>query len=312
MNDTVFMITTFCDNFEKLSALEKNIEQIKIKGHDVAVISSIPIPEVIQKKTDYSLITKENPILKWPESLVIFWNKIVINNQIYTIQKSADDYGFAVFLKVKRLLELLKNYHYEKFVLIDYDTIIEEHVFDEIENETESKMFPSKRGETIWEVGLHLLILHRRHIDEFISDISKENYLNFIRQNRGGNIFDWLKQKGEKLNFKISENHIEDFIYNFSDKDPTSFSDDKRIDFHISKPQNEKECQLTFFNIKEDLKVHIEINNTIIFDEKVTKEQIINLGVSVKEIKTIQIKIDSTKYNLTEKFDSVTFSELIL
>ena len=136
--------------------------------------------------------------------------------------------------------------------------------------------------------------------------------MNFIRQNRGGNIFDWLKQKGEKLNFKISENHIEDFIYNFSDKDPTSFSDDKRIDFHISKPQNEKECQLTFFNIKEDLKVHIEINNTIIFDEKVTKEQIINLGVSVKEIKTIQIKIDSTKYNLTEKFDSVTFSELIL
>ena len=122
MNDTVFMITTFCDNFEKLSALEKNIEQIKIKGHDVAVISSIPIPEVIQKKTDYSLITKENPILKWPESLVIFWNKIVINNQIYTIQKSADDYGFAVFLKVKRLLELLKNYHYEKFVLIDYPT----------------------------------------------------------------------------------------------------------------------------------------------------------------------------------------------
>jgi SAM-dependent methyltransferase len=69
----VGLISSFCDNQEKIDVLEKNIDIIKSHGLDVIVISPFNLPENITSKCDYFFITKDNPILDWPIRSMYSW-----------------------------------------------------------------------------------------------------------------------------------------------------------------------------------------------------------------------------------------------
>ena len=70
----VALISTYCDNQEKIDVLLKNINIVKSYGLDVIVISPIVLPENIQKQCDYFFLTKDNPVLEWPKK-AIFWTQ---------------------------------------------------------------------------------------------------------------------------------------------------------------------------------------------------------------------------------------------
>ena len=69
----VALISSFCDNQEKIDVLEKNINIIKNHGLDVIVVSPFNLPEYLTNQCDYFFITKDNPILEWPTRSMFHW-----------------------------------------------------------------------------------------------------------------------------------------------------------------------------------------------------------------------------------------------
>jgi hypothetical protein len=59
----IALISSFCDNTEKLDLLKKNIQKIKSLGVDVMVISPLKLDDEMIEICDFLIYTKENPLL---------------------------------------------------------------------------------------------------------------------------------------------------------------------------------------------------------------------------------------------------------
>ena len=69
----IALISTFCDNQEKLNLLKENITKIKSFDVDVMVISPLKLDDETIELSDYLIYTKENPVLNWPEKSYFQW-----------------------------------------------------------------------------------------------------------------------------------------------------------------------------------------------------------------------------------------------
>jgi hypothetical protein len=58
----LFLISSFCDNEEKIKVLLENIKIIKNMGHDTLLLSPISLPDYVIDCVDFYLYTKENPV----------------------------------------------------------------------------------------------------------------------------------------------------------------------------------------------------------------------------------------------------------
>jgi len=87
----VALISTYCDNQEKIDVLQKNINIVKSYGLDVIVISPIVLPKDIQEQCDYFFITKDNPVLEWPKKSMYIWKELLLGNEKFRITKTYAD-----------------------------------------------------------------------------------------------------------------------------------------------------------------------------------------------------------------------------
>ena len=92
----IALITSFCNTKEKLKVLYDNIKIIKDLGLDVMVFSHFYLPKNINNIIDYTIISKENPIITWPEKGILQWQSIPYNNFSIHMSISNSDYGYAV------------------------------------------------------------------------------------------------------------------------------------------------------------------------------------------------------------------------
>jgi hypothetical protein len=160
----VALISSFCNNQEKMDVLEKNIKIIKSHGLDVIVISPFNLPEYLTKQCDYFLITKDNPILDWPTRSMYAWNGFNVNGTKYLMAKTYPDYGFAGLTQIKQLSQLALGLDYNKFYHMIYDIKIDENVIEGFYSNRTNSVYPSKRKEDGWKVGLHYLIFNRENL----------------------------------------------------------------------------------------------------------------------------------------------------
>ena len=80
----VALISTYCDTQEKIDVLIKNIDKVKAYGLDVIVISPIFLPQYVQTKCDYFLLTKDNPVLDWPvNQLQLLEYMLIMDGLVY-------------------------------------------------------------------------------------------------------------------------------------------------------------------------------------------------------------------------------------
>ena len=116
----VALISTYCDTQEKIDVLIKNIDKVKAYGLDVIVISPIFLPQYVQTKCDYFLLTKDNPVLDWPGKAMQAWKNILINSKSITVTRVYADYGWAGLFQVKKLSELALTLDYDYFYHMIY------------------------------------------------------------------------------------------------------------------------------------------------------------------------------------------------
>jgi len=294
----IVLISTFCDTPEKLDILEKNIKTIKSYNMDVMVISPFYLERNIVELCDYFFLTKDNPVLDWPQKSMCSWVIRSFDDKPYKFTRTYPDYGFSGLSQVKQLSEIAMNLDYDQYHHIIYDLIIDQNVIDGFLSDKTCSVYPSKREDTIWAVGLHYMIYNKQKLIEFVSHITLENYLSC----NGGDAFVWLHSLQPTIGYQIEETPVEDAIYFYQNFDFYNYSTIPGVKIFVDKNDwmfnpDVDTIKLVFYDTFKDIKVFIDgvdseysVNNFLIIDLKFNKTN----------YKNVILEVDSIQYDITK------------
>jgi len=291
----VALISTFCDTQEKLDVLEKNIKIVKSHNLDVIAISPFNLPESITKLCDYVFVTKDNPVLEWPVRSMYAWRKVTLNGKLHTIARTYPDYGFAGLTQIKQLSEIALNFGYNQFYHMIYDLKIDENVVEGFNSNKTCSVYPSKRGDSNWEVGLHYMIFDKDNLSKFISQITLENYLSL----KDSHSFEWLKSIQSVVGYNVEPIAVEDEIYYYEGFDFFNFSPIKGLKFFIEKnDETLTPIKLLFYENQLDKEIKIKVGETINVGV-INDYAIFDLGFNKLNPQQVTITVDSVEYDIT-------------
>jgi hypothetical protein len=302
----VGLISSFCDNQEKIDVLEKNIDIIKSHGLDVIVISPFNLPENITSKCDYFFITKDNPILDWPIRSMYSWREVNVNNVKYKMTRTYPDYGYAGLTQIKQLSQIALNFNYDQFFHMIYDIKIDENVINGFHSNKTNSVYPSKRNDEIWKVGLHYLIFDRKNLEKFVSYINLETYLGV----KNGDAFAVLHSIKDELNYIIEETPVEDEIFYYDGIDFFNLSPIEGLKFFIEKnDENPDTIKIFFYDVKDEVEIELLIEG-IQSQHKVHNFYLIDLGFTKFDMKPVSIEYNGINYDLTEIIKNIKHNQL--
>lgn len=303
----VALISSFCDTQEKIDILENNIKTIKSHGLDTIVISPITLPESIIKSSDYVFFTKDNPVLNWPSRAMRAWVNIEIDGSTREISRTYSDYGFAGLTQVKQLSNIGLTFDYDQFYHMIYDIKIDENVIKGFKSNKDFTVYSSKRGDIIWDVGLHYMIFNRENLKSFASEITLDNYLSV----KDADAFEWLYKLRERVPYEIESTPIEDEIYYYENVDFFNYSPTDKIKFFIEKnDETQSSIKLLFLQLNEEKEIKVKIGdhtNSILLLQKNT---IVDLGFNKTNYQNVIIEVDSIEYDITETIKKVSHNTI--
>jgi cephalosporin hydroxylase len=302
----VALISSFCDTQEKIDVLEKNIKIIKEHNLDVILISPLSLPESVLELCDYFFLTKDNPILKFPIRGIYYWRKYNFNEVVHELSSMYPDYGFAGMNQIKQLSEIALNMNYDQFYHIIYDVKIDDNVIEGFYSDKKCNVYPSKRDNTIWKVGLHYMIFDRVNLQNFISHITLEEYLS--DSNRDA--FSWLFDIKNKVNYEIENNPIEDEIFYYNNHDFLNSSPIENFKFFIEKNEDVvSNIRIYFYGNEGQKDIDIKIGN-IKKIHTVKNHDIIDLGFDKLNYQKVIITVDSIEYDISDIIVDITHNVL--
>jgi hypothetical protein len=298
----VALISTYCDTQEKLDILEKNINNVKICGLDVIVISPIFLPESIQKKCDYFFLMRDNPVLDWPQRAMFAWKELTLNNQLIKIARTYADYGWAGLYQVKKLSEIALSLDYDYFYHMIYDLKFDETVVSGLLGESECDVYSSKRESTIWEVGLHFMIFNREKLQEFISHITFQNYLS---DSKGGDAFVWLHRLIDVFPYNIVKKPVEDEIFYYEGKDFFNMSPTNGIRIFVDKnDETDGNVRLLFYDILEPKEIKLTVGDAT-YDYTINNNSLVDLGFKKNNIQKVLFEYLGVEYDITDTIKKI-------
>jgi len=297
----VALISSFCDTQEKLNILNKNINIIKNLNIDIILISPIFLPESTTSLCDYYFQTKDNPVLDWPIKSMCIWKEISIKNVKCKITGTCGDYGWAGLYQVKQLSEIALLFDYEQFFHMIYDLKIDENVLEGFNSEKICNVYPSKRDNDIWAVGLHFMIFNRNNLKRFISNIHLDSYLSL----KGADAFVWLHNLQTIFPYKNEPIPVKDEIYYYQGQDFFNHSPIDDLPFFIIKDDETLESiKLLFYPLKNKTDIKVIVDNKII-EEYITDYKIIDLGFNKLLPTEVKIIFKGIEYNFTKIIDKI-------
>jgi hypothetical protein len=300
----VALISSFCDNQEKIDVLEKNIKIIKSHNLDVIVISPFNLPEYLTKQCDYFLITKDNPILDWPARAMYAWRNLYVNGNRYVMAKTYADYGFAGLTQIKQLSQIALGLDYNQFYHMIYDIKIDENVIGGFYSNRTNSVYPSKRNDDVWAVGLHYLIFNRENLKNFISHINLETYLGV----KNGDAFAVLHSLQNKLNYVIESTPIEDEIYYYENFDFFNCSPIEGVKFFIENDDEKlNSVKILFYEVVGEKEIKVKIGETETI-HTISSFYLIDLGFNKFNLPPVTIEVDNINYDITEIIKKIKHS----
>ena len=116
----IILIGSYCNTQIKLDILEKQIDDLKLLNVDILVFGRYPLPLDIQKKCDYFIFDKSNPII---ENRTLY-------HYLYTHGKEInyvfEDYGYAALEQIIKSLGFAKSLNYDIAHWLVYDVDVTE------------------------------------------------------------------------------------------------------------------------------------------------------------------------------------------
>jgi len=308
----VALISSFCDNEEKLDVLKNNIKILKSNGLDIILLSPIFLPQEVVKLCDFFFYTKENPLLTWPFKVQIYKAFFYMpqNNDFLCINLCGNDYGWAGFNQIKKLTEIALTFDYDYFYNLIYDLDIDENVIRVLNQPQESLVCGYEKGNRLHSlVSLHFMVFDRKNCKKLIENLSLDKYLNFLNSyivNSGKVAETFFEILSKELNYKNSNFLVRDQIescpdfFNFSNIDNFKFFIEKNSDDILS------DIRIYVFENKNETNAEIIVNDKIINISK--KYEIFSLGFSYLEIKSIFLKFENQTIDLMDTLKKISHS----
>jgi len=302
----IALISSYCDTEEKLKILERNIDNVKNFGIDVMVVSPIILPESVQQKCDYFFLMKDNPVLDWPQKAIYFWRIFKLGDKSIKTTKTVPDYGWAGLYQVKKLSEIALNLDYDYFYHMIYDLKFDDTVIEGLMSNRECDVYSSKRGETIWDVGLHFMIFNKENLQKFISYITLQNYLD----SEGGDAFVWLHKLINIFPYNIIKTPVEDEIYYYEGEDFFNYSPIKDLKFFVDKNDEEPTTvKLLFYDINELKNILLTIGeNKYRYD--IIGNSLFDLGFHKYDTPCVLIEYNGINYDITKIIKKIKHNTL--
>jgi hypothetical protein len=223
------------------------------------------------------------------------------------VSRTYPDYGFAGLTQVKQLSDIALSFGYDQFYHMIYDLKIDENVIEGFQSDKEGNVYPSKRGEIIWQVGLHYMIFNRENLKKFISKISLENYLSL----KDSDAFEWLRNLKELVPYEVEKIPVEDEIYYYENIDFFNYSPTDKFKFFSEKNDElASSIKLLFYNMDSEKEIKIKVGdseNIVI----VNKNQIIDLGFNRTNYQKVVLEMDTEEYDITEIIKKVKHNTII-
>jgi hypothetical protein len=187
-----------------------------------------------------------------------------------------------------------------------YDIKIDENVINGFHSNKTNSVYPSKRKDDVWPVGLHFLIFDRKNLETFISYINLETYLGV----KNGDAFAVLHSIKDKVNYVIEETPVEDEIFYYDGIDFFNLSPIEELKFFIEKnDENPDTIKLLFYNIKDDVEILLNVDGEQ-SQHKLHNFYLINLGFTKFNMKPVSIEYNGINYDLTEIIKNIKHNEL--
>jgi hypothetical protein len=297
----VALISTFCDSKEKLDLLTENIKKIKkLKVVDVIIYTPIQLPHEIYKICDVVIFSKENPVLNWPKKAMEAWSTFNVDDRIIKLYSTVPDYGYAGLNQVKRMADLALSMGYDHFFPTIYDIEINEEVENVFISNKTNNFYPSRRGDTLWEVGLHLISLNRECMKKFSGLINEEDYINHM-----GDAFTFTKDCIIKENLGTIENTPEiidkiAMVHDFWNCSPTN----KFKCFIQKNIEDGENIKILLYGYEGKKLFQIYIDNML---PPIThfKSEWGEINLFSPTIKKLEIEVEGVRFDFTDEFSKI-------
>lgn len=299
----VILISSHCEDEEKVNVLEKNLIKLNKIGIDIILYSTVTLKEEITKLCTHYFYTKENPILSYPTKGIGTWRKFNINDEWITVTHVENDYGWAGAYQYKKLLEIAKVFQYDFFYLMIYDLILDEELINFFQENEKTLFFPSrhKGNQNHWTVGSHLISLTLEDSNKFMDEINLDNYLSnlkYILEN-------FIRDICIKNNWEISEKIIEDEINRYVDPFFRNQTKNGTVFYYVNDEINKK-FFILFFHVNRPSQIIIEVNEDI---KKLELDK--DAMIMIEQVKDkFVIKIDEEEFNLSDQIKKFSYSKL--
>ena len=298
----IALITSFCNTEEKLGVLHDNLKTIKNLGLDVMVFSHFRLPKNINELIDYTIISKENPIITWPEKTINTWQSFPHKEFIYTMSTSSGDYSYAVLNQIKRMASLSLSMDYDSFFVVDYDLNITDYVKTIFLDDKKNSFFPAKNSRgAVWPIGLRLISLDRDHLTRFKNLITVESYL-FDSSDCAES---WLHKAINFIPGVIENEPLEDLIYNYENVDFFNYSIIEGVKLYIHKiPAGE--IKLIFYSF-DDNKDFIVKTEDFILGFNVSEFE--EMEFPYKEYTSFVVVYEQKEYDFTDTISKIVCNQ---
>jgi len=252
----IALISTFCDNEKKMDLLKKNLQQIKTLSIDTMIFTPFNLSTDVLELCDYVIISKENPVLNWPEKAYFQWWDGTISGKKVSMSTTYPDYGYAGLVQFKRMADLALSMKYDLYFPMIYDINIDNHVESVFLGNKKNSFFPSMRDGQVWGIGLHLISLDEEHLIRFKNLITKESYL--IEEDFDA--FAWLHRAVKLIPGVLEKTPVEDLIYFLENKNFFDLSLSRKYKCFIHKT-NYDNMKLIFYDYGGIKKFKITCDN---------------------------------------------------
>lgn len=215
------LISTYCNDENKLNALRNTIQEYKNLGVDIFVYSPIKLPTDIEKECKFLFYTDENPVLEYPiRGQLYWWAK---GNLKFT--KKTSDYGWASNYQLKKLINIASTYDYDIYYLTIYDLDFDDNVRSLIKNNVVNVVSPSTRG---WDYSLYFTPFDKQTMAKAEKFFDYSKYVSDSSICAEYTAKEWV----EELGLTLQEKAINDTISETRDMFNLSFSDNYKLFIH--------------------------------------------------------------------------------
>lgn len=286
----VALISSHCDTPEKINILKSNIETLKSLNIDTFVISAIKI----DIDCDFLFITKENPILKWPERAMAAWRVLDYDEKVLKFVSLISDYGWASLYQIKKIMEFGSTYDYDIFYFLIYDLNIDEKIIQDISSNISNTIYPRKDFNTdkIYPSSLHFAIFNKEKLKVFSSLLDKDAYIKI----KNGVAEDFVHQCAISIGIHHSDYPVNDLICMTDSDRLFNQSISEKYDFFLNKDE-ESNFKIFFFFVNGELIVHINEDRY-----EISQPQLIETNIPFGNLKLLKIENNEGMIDYIEEY----------